>query len=78
LLDRILPPTYGNLAIGLLALGLAYGFSRWLFAVVERQQARAVVRERGRAALGAAVGERQRPSRQRLVPRSREGSGALP
>lgn len=60
LLDRTLPTAYGNLLVGLLALLLAYGFSRAVFGVVERLQAASVMRGREVAALQAAAHERER------------------
>jgi signal transduction histidine kinase len=54
----------GNLAVGLLALTLAYGFSAFVFGIVERSQARAVARSREVATLSAVIQERERLSRE--------------
>lgn len=64
LLEPLLPTTYGNLLVGLLALALAFGFSRVVFRVVERLQAQALASEREATALAAVVQERERLSRE--------------
>lgn len=64
LLEHRFPTPYGNLMVGLLTLGLAFGFSQIVFGIVARLQGQAVARNRDLAALNAIVAERGRLSRE--------------
>ncbi len=64
LLDHRFPTDYGNLLVGFITLGFAFGFSQLIFRIVARLQAQAVARNRELAALSAVVEERERLSRE--------------
>jgi two-component system, NarL family, sensor histidine kinase DegS len=64
LLDHRFPTDYGNLAVGFITLGFAFGFSQLVFRVVVRLQAQAVARSRELATLNAVIAERERLSRE--------------
>jgi signal transduction histidine kinase len=64
LLAHLLPTTYGNLIVGVIALILAYGFSTAIFRVVERLQMGELARSREVVTLTAIVQERERLSRE--------------
>jgi len=59
-----IPPEVGNVVVGLLVLLLTYGFASFVFRVVERVQAQAVLRGREVAALNAVIDERARLGRE--------------
>jgi len=59
-----IPPEVGNVIVGLVLLLLTYGFASFVFRVVERVQAQAVLRGREVAALNAVMDERTRLSRE--------------
>ena len=64
LLEHRFPTAYGNLVVGLMTLGFAFGFSQLIFGIVARLQAQAVARNRELAALNAVIVERERLSRE--------------
>ena len=64
LLESVLPVAYGNLIVGLLTLILSYGFTEFVFGIIERLQAQALERSRELAVLSAVVEERARLSRE--------------
>jgi len=64
ILGHRFPTAYGNLAIGFITLGFAFGFSQLIFGIVARLQAQAVARSREVAALNAVIAERERLSRE--------------
>lgn len=59
-----IPPEVGNVLVGLLVLLFTYGFASFVFRVVERVQAQAVLRGREVASLNAVMDERARLSRE--------------
>lgn len=64
LLEHRFPTPYGNLVVGFITLGFAFGFSQIVFGIVARLQAQAVARNRELATLGAVIAERERLSRE--------------
>lgn len=64
LFEHRFPTSYGNLAIGFITLGFAFGFSQLIFGIVARLQDQAVARSREVAALNAVIAERERLSRE--------------
>ena len=59
-----LPTQYGNLVVWVLVLLLTYGFSAFVFRIVERLQDQALARSRDVATMRAVVDERARLSRE--------------
>jgi signal transduction histidine kinase len=64
LFEHRFPTTYGNLAVGFITLGFAFGFSQLVFGIVARLQRQAVARSREVATLNAVIAERERLSRE--------------